>query len=137
MNKTAWAAAAVAVAAIGYTGASWTLGQQIEQRYADEYGRALPMLGTDDVVSHEYERGWFTSVGRTVIEFEVPEELFGSQNESPETPAASEADAEARFRTVRLHLEDRVRHGPLPGWRIAAATVESRLTAIEGIDDAI
>ena len=135
MKKTAWAAAAVAVAAIGYTGASWTLGQQIEQRYTEEYDRVLPMLGTDDVVSHDYERGWFTSIGRTVLEFEVPQELFESQNERAQAPAASEA--EARFRTVRLHLEDRVRHGPLPGWRIAAATVKSRLTAVEGIDEAL
>ncbi|MEP6558713.1 MAG: DUF945 family protein [Burkholderiales bacterium] len=138
MKKTAWGVAVVAVAAIGYAGASWTIGQQIEQRYTDEYDRALSMLGVGNVISHDYERGWFTSVGHTVIEFEVPEELFGVQHPATEPPAETDPDIEVepKFRTVRLHLEDRVRHGPLPGWRIAAATIESRLTEVEGIDDA-
>lgn len=132
MKKTAWAAAVVALGAAGYTGASWWFGQQIEQHHAAELDRAIPLLGTGDVVSRDYDRGWFSSQARTVIEFEIPEDLFGSMDgQQPASP-----DAEPAMRTVRLHLQDDVRHGPLPGWRLAAATIASRLTEVEGIDDA-
>ena len=132
MKKSAWAAAVVALGAAGYTGASWWFGQQIEEHYTAELDRVVPMLGTGQVVSHEYERGWFTSQARTVIELEVPEELFESQKDDPPSPP----DATPELRTLRLHLQDDVRHGPLPGWRLAAATIASKLIDVEGVDDA-
>ena len=142
MKKTVWAAAAFALSAAGYAAASWWTGQQIEQHHAAEFDRAIPMMGTGDVVSREYDRGWFTSKARTVVEFEVPEELFKPLTkeraaEPQEAPAESaKAPVEPATRTIRVHLQDDIRHGPLPGWRLAAAIITTRLTQVEGIDGA-
>lgn len=109
------AAVAVAAAAVAYAGGTWYLGQRTEAKYHEAVAELRKALGAEAVVADEYHRGFMTSQGRLVLQW---------------TGKPAEG---APAQPVRVVVSSDVRHGPLAGWRVAAAVVESRF-ALEGLD---
>ncbi|MFV0680738.1 YdgA family protein [Ottowia sp.] len=160
-RKTSKIAAAIAVLGVAYTGANWWLGQQVEARYAALKDKAVAQFGEDVFVERQYERGLFSSKSTVVVQLDWPsassqraalnqgaaendaeqEELDADQgtqsNESalplPGSPAGTSADAPQK---IRLTFQDDIRHGPLPGLALGAARIHTRLTKVEGADEA-
>jgi len=122
-KKAAWGTAVVVLGAV-YGGATWYLGERAQSRYQQALEEVRALLGDDALVSHSYERGFWTSNAQAVLQWTLP--------------AADDADAAAATpaQTLRLTLGSTVRHGPLVGARMAAAVVDTRMV-LDGIDDSV
>ena len=139
LNKNLSRALAVVVA-LGavYTGTSWWLGQRVEAQYTSLLDRVAAQLGPDKIAERRYDRGLFGAQSTVVLQFRVPD---GEAPEAAEeTPGADPAkpegsDGPESVRIVRVTLQDDIRHGPLAGWRPAAARVRTQLISVEGLDD--
>lgn len=118
---------AVAVLALGaaYAGASWWLGQRVEARYQALLDRAVAQWGADKIAERRYERGLFSARSTVVLQFRLPA-----------LPTEAAADATPAPQALRVTLQDDIRHGPLPGLRLAAARIRTRVTQVEGLDEA-
>lgn len=120
MSKKTIVGAAVALALVAYGGATWYMGKAAQQHYEATLEDAKGFLGPQAVVSHEYQRGFWTSDAKLVLQW------------SP--PASDDADDAPAPAAVRIAVDSHLRHGPLAGARLAAAVVESRFSA-EGLDE--
>jgi uncharacterized protein YdgA (DUF945 family) len=123
-NKKTVLAAGVALVVLGYAGATWYTGQRAQSGYQEGVVELRKLLGDQAVVADEYQKGFFSSQARLVLQW---------------TPPAAEADAQAEApapaaQPLRLVISSHLRHGPLAGARLAAAVVESRF-ALEGLDE--
>lgn len=118
MHKKNIVGAAVALAIAAYGGATWYMGESARKHYEEVLEEAKVFLGPQAVVSNGYERGFWTSNAKLVLQW------------SP--PASAEAgDAPP---SIRIAVDSTLRHGPLVGARLAAAVVETRFSA-EGLDE--
>ena len=129
-NKTAKISAAIAILGAGYVGTSWWLGQQVEARYQALMDRVVAQLGAEHLAERRYERGLFGAQSTVVLQFHLPEappEEEGNTQEAPEVRPE---------RSLRITLQDDIRHGPLPGWRLGAARIHTRVARVEGVDEA-
>ncbi len=102
----------------GWVGATYLIGGKVEQRYQEGIAR-LEQWGPFQLTSQSYQRGFLSSRGRTLLAFTVP------------VPADEGGEVETRL--LRLTLEHRLHHGPLPvsagGFNLAPqlARIETRL----------
>ena len=119
--------ALIGLAALGlvYAGSSWWLGKQVEARYQSLMDRVVSQIGADKVGERRYERAWFGAQSTVVLQFALPAQ-----------PAKTEA-TDGAAHTVRITLQDDIRHGPLAGWRSAAARVHTRLVGVEGVSETL
>lgn len=124
-NKKTVLAAAVALAVVAYAGTTWYTGQRAQAGYQEGVAELRKLLGEQAVVADEYQKGFFSSKARLVLQWTPPA--------SEDTETADTADATAR-KPLRLAVDSDVRHGPFAGARLAAAVIESRF-AFEGLDD--
>ncbi|MEZ4483181.1 MAG: YdgA family protein [Syntrophotaleaceae bacterium] len=99
MKKVVSAIVVVLIGIAGWAGASYVIGGQVEQHYRDHVAR-LAQWGPVQMNSESYQRGFLSSQGRTLLEIGVP------------VPAGESGEVEVE--TLRLTLEHRVCHGPLP-----------------------
>lgn len=111
-------AAAVAVVLAAYGGATWYLGQRAQAGYQDAVAELRKALGDGAVVSSDYDKGFFSSKARLVLQWAPPATQEGAPAPAP----------------LRLVVDTAVRHGPLAGARVAAAVADYRFT-LEGLDD--
>lgn len=118
MNKKTALGAAVALAVVAYGGATWYLGQRAQASYQEALEEVRKVLGAETVVSQDYQKGFFTSQAKVVLQW---------------TPPASADASEPAPQPLRVVVNSAVRHGPLAGGALAAAVVESRF-ALEGLD---
>ena len=118
MNKKTALGAAVALAVVAYGGATWYLGQRAQASYQEALEEVRKVLGAETVVSQDYQKGFFTSQAKVVLQW---------------TPPASADAGEPAPQPLRVVVNSAVRHGPLAGGTLAAAVVESRF-ALEGLD---
>lgn len=129
MNKKAvWGTAAVLVVA-GYGGATWYFGEQAHSAYAQALNDVRKLLGPEVLVSQQYTKGFWSSQGQLVLQWTPP---AAEEDEWDDEDNAAPAVAP---RPIRITVENTVRHGPLAGWRPAAAVIETRIGAVEGVDD--
>lgn len=120
MSKKNIVGAAVVVALAAYGGATWYMGESARKQYEETLEEAKGFLGPQAVVSHQYERGFWASHAKLVLQW------------SP--PAALDADDAPAPPPIRIAVDSTLRHGPLAGARLAAAVVESHFT-VEGLDE--
>ena len=110
MSKKNIVGAAVVVVLAAYGGATWYLGESARRHYEEALEEAKGFLGPQAVVSHMYERGFWTSHARLVLQWSAP--TSADANDAP--PASP----------IRIAVDSTLRHGPLAGARLAAAVVE-------------
>ena len=125
MNKKIVGAAAVAAVLLAYGGTTWYLGSKTQQSYEEALTTVQDFLGPQAVLSHEYQRGFFTSKAKLALQWR-PAAQKGGANGASGTPAPQ---------AVRIVVNSALRHGPIVGTRLAAAVVESHFS-VEGLDAA-
>ena len=118
-NKRVGVAAAtvVAVAVVAYGGATWYLGQRVQSEYQEAVVELRKALGADVVLSNDYDKGFFSSQARLVLQWAQAPKEAGAPVPPP----------------LRVVVDSAVRHGPLAGARLAGAVVDSRFS-LEGLD---
>ena len=126
MSKKNIVGAAVALALAAYGGATWYMGKAAHQHYEEALAEAKNFLGPQAVVSHEYQRGFWTSDAKLVLQWS-PHALADADD------AGDAGDASAPA-AMRITVDSHLRHGPLAGARLAAAVVESHFST-EGLDE--
>lgn len=127
MNKKAvWGTAAVLLVA-GYGAATWYFGERAHSAYLEGVEDARKLVGSEMLVSQQYTRGFWSSQAQLVLQWTPP------VSEDAEDGDASAAAPQP----IRVTVENTVRHGPLAGWRLAAAVIETRLGAVEGVGDSV
>ncbi len=120
-KKLAWGSAIVVLGGV-YAGATWYAGERAQQRYQEALEEVRKVLGAEGVVSQQYQRGFWASQAQTVLQWTPPAE------------PAEEGATPVPATPLRLRLDSTVRHGPLAGFKLAAAVVETRM-ALDGLDE--
>ncbi len=134
-NKLGKVIGGVVVLGLAYAGTSWWLGSKVEQHYQAELEQTLLRLGASKVLDRSYQRGVFDAQATAVVEVMVPAELL-----PVDVRAEAEAEAEdvpAALLPVRVHLVQRIKHGPVVEGGLAAAVVETRVAQVEGVSDQV
>jgi uncharacterized protein YdgA (DUF945 family) len=129
-KKTVLGTAAVLVVA-GYGAATWTMAQRAHGAYQEALDEVRKLVGPEVLVSQQYTKGFWSSQGQLVLQWTPP---APGEDDEEEGDAAAIA---AVPQPVRITVENTVRHGPLAGWRLAAAVVETRVSNVEGVDDTV
>lgn len=140
MSKlTKIAAAAAVIAAAGYAGASWWMGQQAEHHTDQALNWVKDKLGEHAVVQSNYQRGLFSDENTIVVELKRPPKAAqsaaakaGEGHESQaESSRESQADSSAPLPPVRFHISQHVSHGAL------GVTTRLKLAKVEGLPDEV
>ena len=127
MNKKAVLGTAAVLLVAGYGAATWYLGERAHSTYQEAVEDVRKLVGNEVLVSQQYTKGFWTSQGQLVLQWTPP---------APDEEEDGDASA-AAAKPIRITVENTVRHGPLAGWRLASAVVETRLGAIDGVDDSV
>lgn len=131
MNKKAvWGTAAVLVVA-GYGAATWYFGERAHGAYQEALDEVRKLVGPEVLVSQQYTKGFWSSQGQLVLQWTPP------AAEEDELAEGGDAAPAAAPQPIRITVDNTVRHGPLAGWRLAAAVVETRIGTVEGVDDSM
>lgn len=104
---------ALVALSLAYGAVSWYLGLRIEALVRDAHAQANAWAATHWGVSiqiDDYQRGVFSSTARAHIR-----------------PATAGAHALAALPFDALHIEHRIAHGPISGWRLGLASMHSAL----------
>lgn len=120
MNKKVVVGAAAAVVLVVYGGSTWYMGESARKSYEEAIAQAREFLGPQAVLTHDYERGFWTSKAKLVLQWNPPATGQG-------------ADAQAA-KPVRIVADSTLRHGPIAGARLAGAVVETRFST-EGLNE--
>lgn len=126
-KKAAWGTAAV-LAVAGYGAATWYFGERASSAYQEAMEELRKLVGPEVLVSQQYTRGFWSSEGQLVLQWAPP------AGDEEDEDAGGQGDAAAR-QPIRVTVQNTVRHGPLAGWRIAAAAVETRVSSVDGVDE--
>jgi len=118
-NPTRLIALAAALV-VAYPVAAWFTGTRIEAQMNEWSRQAEPLPGLK-LVQHQFKRGLFSSEEDMTIE--IPPQLIASF--LPFLP-------QAEPKPLPLHIVNHITHGPVPGFRVGSATVDSELL----LDDA-
>ena len=127
-KKAAWGTAAVLVVA-GYGAATWYFGERAHGAYQEAVDELRKLVGPEVLVSQQYTKGFWSSQGQLVLQWTPP--AADQEEDGDETDAAPAVAPQP----IRITVENTVRHGPLAGWRLAAAVVETRIGKVDGVDD--
>ncbi len=130
MNKKAILGTAAVLVVAGYGAATWYLGERAHSAYQEALTDVSKLVGPEVLVSQQYTKGFWSSQGQLVLQWTPP--APGEDDAAEEKGGAAIA---AVPQPVRITVENTVRHGPLAGWRLAAAVVETRVSNVEGMDD--
>ncbi len=117
---------AIAAGALLYVGASAWLGGQVERRYENSLLTALPLIDAAGTSTRSYRRGLFSS--EATLSLSLP----GVQNPMTPPDAVPGAAMPPTLAPLRVNIVSRIQHGPLAGWRPAAAKIETRIASVEG-----
>ena len=115
--------AAVALALVAYAGTTWYFGGEAQKRYEAALAKVQEVLGPRALVSHQYERGFWTSKAKAVVQWAPP----------PASEGGADSASLATSQPIRLTVDTSVRNGPLVGMRLVAAETESRFS-MDGLD---
>lgn len=135
MNKKAVFGTAAVLVVAGYGAATWVMGERAHSAYQEAINDLSHIVGPEVLVSQQYTQGFWSSKGQLVLQWTPPAD--DAEDESEETNKPGDAASAPPPQPVRITVENTVRHGPLAGWRLAAAVVETRITAVDGVDDAV
>lgn len=135
MNKKAVLGTAAVLVVAGYGAATWTMGERAHSAYQEALEEVSKLVGPEVLVSQQYTKGFWSSQGQLVLQWTPP---AAEEDEAADAEDAAKDGAAAKAvppQPVRITVENTVRHGPLAGWRLAAAVVETRVASVEGVDD--
>lgn len=121
-KKLAWGTALVALGAASCAGLTWYLGERAAQRYQEGVAQLRQWLGEDAVAEQRYERGFWVSHARLIVQW------------TPPADDGTAGDASTPHAPLRLRIESDVHHGPFAQGRLAAAVVQTRL-GLDGLDE--
>ena len=133
MNKKAVLGTAAVLLVAGYGAATWYLGERAHSAYQEAVEDARKLVGNEVLVSQQYTKGFWSSQAQLVLQWTPP---ASEDEESEEGEEGGDASAPPP-QPIRVTVENTVRHGPLVGWRLAAAVIETRLGAVEGVGDSM
>lgn len=106
--------AALAVVASLYTGTSVWIGGQAQTRYESWLADILPVIDPAGTSTRTYRKGIFSSEATLSLALPAAGE--------PAPPSAP----------LRVNIVSRIQHGPVVGWRPAAARIETRIDSVDG-----
>ena len=72
MSKKTALGAAVALAVVAYGGATWYMGQRAQASYNEALEEVRKVLGAEAVVSQDYQKGFFSSQAKLVLQWTPP-----------------------------------------------------------------
>ena len=130
MSKKAVLGALAAAIAVAYGGATWWAGSKIRSSYdaaLDELPKQTALLR---VAERSYERGFLGAVSTVTLEIGCAADAAA---QVPAAAPAGEADdgedgeAPKPMKPLRITFRDTIRHGPIAGGTLAAATIDSEL----------
>lgn len=128
MSKKAVLGALAAAIALAYGGSTWWAGTKIKSSYDTALDELPKQTALVRVVNRSYERGFFGAVSTVTLE------IGCAADAAAQVPAVKPAegddeddDAATPLKPVRLTFRDTIRHGPLAGGTLAAATIDSEL----------
>ena len=128
MSKKAVLGALAAAIALAYGGSTWWAGTKIKSSYDTALDELPKQTALVRVVNRSYERGFFGAVSTVTLE------IGCAADAAAQVPAVKPAegddeddDAATPLKPVRLTFRDTIRHGPLAGGMLAAATIDSEL----------
>ena len=130
MSKKAVLGALAAAIALAYGGSTWWAGTKIKSVYDTALDELPKQTALVRVVDRSYEKGFFGAVSTVTIE------IGCAAQTTAQVPAIKPAEGDdeeedgessAPFKPVRLTFRDTIRHGPLAGGTLAAATIDSEL----------
>lgn len=139
-KKVVWGALAAAIA-VAYGGSTWWAGSQIKSRYETAFNELPKQTALVRVVERKYERNFLGAVSTVTLEIGCAADAVaaapapavaakpaeGEEAEADEdTTEEAEADS-TPLKPFRITLRDTIRHGPLAGGSLAAATIDSEL----------
>jgi uncharacterized protein YdgA (DUF945 family) len=135
LSKKAVLGALAAAIALAYGGTTWWAGSTIRSRYDAALDELPKQTALVRVVDRSYERGFLGAVSTVTIEIGCAADAAAQIPAVAATEPADEADDEEAaedagpmpFKAMRITFRDTIRHGPLAGGTLAAATIDSEL----------
>lgn len=131
LSKKAVLGTLAAAIAVAYGGATWWAGAKIKSSYdaaMDELPKQTALLR---VAERSYERGFLGAVSTVTLEIGCAADAAAQVPAVKPADAADEEDgddaAPKPFKPVRITFRDTIRHGPIAGGTLAAATIDSEL----------
>ena len=134
MSKKAVLGALAAAIALAYGGSTWWAGTKIKSSYDAAMDELPKQTALVRVVERSYEKNFFGAVSTVTLELgcaadaaaQVPA-VKPADGDDEEEEGEGEGDAAAPFKTLRFTFRDTIRHGPIAGGTLAAATIDSEL----------
>ena len=139
MNKKAVLGVLAAAIAVAYGGSTWWAGSQIKSRYDTALDELPKQTALVRVTERKYERGFLGAVSTVTLEIGCAADAAAA-NQAASQPAAGQEEKEEEEdaeedggsaikppKQLRLTFRDTIRHGPLAGGTLAAATIDSEL----------
>jgi uncharacterized protein YdgA (DUF945 family) len=128
VRKKAVLGALAAAIALAYGGSTWWAGTKIKSSYDTAMDELPKQTALVRVVNRSYEQGFFGAVSTVTLELGCAADAV-AQVPAVKPPEGDDEDDDAAtpFKPVRLTFRDTIRHGPLAGGTLAAATIDSEL----------
>jgi uncharacterized protein YdgA (DUF945 family) len=124
VKKPAYIAIGTAVIALAYPASAWFLGSRVEATLDEQY-RSLAEQPYIKLVSHDFQRGLFSSTETATFELvsladlSMPKQEEGATSATSSTPPAT---------PIQITVRTAFQHGPLPGLStLASAVADSEL----------
>jgi len=129
VSKKAVLGALAAAIALAYGGSTWWAGTKIKSVFDTALDELPKQTALVRVVDRSYEKGFFGAVSTVTIEIGCAAQTATQVPAIKPAEGDEEEDGEsaAPFKPVRLTFRDTIRHGPLAGGTLAAATIDSEL----------
>ena len=132
LSKKAVLGVLAAAIALAYGGGTWLAGAKVKSSYEAALDEVPKQTALVRVVERSYERGFFGAVSTVTIELGCAADAAAAVPVPAVKPAEEEDEEEAEeaatpFKAVRITFRDTIRHGPLAGGTLAAATIDSEL----------
>jgi uncharacterized protein YdgA (DUF945 family) len=126
-KKTVLGVLAAAIA-LAYAGSTWWAGNKVKSVYDSAFAELPQQSALVRVTERSYERGFLGAVSTVTLELGCPADaaVAGAPPADPEEEDGEEA-APTPSKPLRLSFRDTIRHGPLAGGSLAAATIDSEL----------
>ena len=134
MSKKAVLGALAAAIALAYGGGTWWAGTKIKSSYDAAMDELPKQTALVRVVERSYEKNFFGAVSTVTLELgcaadaaaQVPAVKPAGEDDDGDD-GEEDGDAATPFKTLRFTFRDTIRHGPLAGGTLAAATIDSEL----------
>jgi uncharacterized protein YdgA (DUF945 family) len=135
LSKKAVLGTLAAAIAVAYGGSTWWAGSKVKSSYEAALEELPKQTALVRVIDRKYESGFFGAVSTVTFEFGCAADTAAAAKPADAKPAEpgeedddEEAEAEsAPFKPVRITVRDTIRHGPIAGGTLAAATIDSEL----------